>query len=293
MEWRRLVSVFGPRWLARDQIRLADGELYDLDARVPYALLTLLDIIRLRLRYGVRARMPGLAPIDALQYIGRGLGIFQGPDESTDAYRVRLISGIDDKRLAGTPWPMLRQLRGFLTPHAVRVRIVNEHGHFYTIDRDGTESRVRYTAWNWDNGRANALAKGYVRKRANGVVGPAIPWSRFWVIIYPTTDATPQPWQRKKWGDGHTYADGTTWGSTATAEEVFGIRRIVRNFKPLGSRCVSIMISYDDTAYNPAALTAPIDGTWARAGKLVNGTLVNGRDANTLFWDGTLPGSVL
>lgn len=294
MQWRDLVNTFGPRWLTRDTIRMPDGSEVEVPARVPYALLMLLDLVRDRLRFGMRARMPGLAPTDALQYIGAALGVFQGPDESVDSYRQRLITAIDDKRLAGTALPLLTQIRGYCTPHAVRVRLVTDHGHFYTLDRDGSFSRYRYSAWNWDNGRADALAKGYIRKRANGVTGPAIPWSRFWVIIYPTTGAPTQPWQRKTWNDGHTWNDGTTWGSTATPENVFAIRRIVRRFRPDGSRCVSIIISFDDTAYDPASSAPPLpDGTWKKTSKVVNGVLVNGRDPNSLFWEGTLAGAPL
>jgi hypothetical protein len=298
VEFRHLIRVFGPSWLKTDLVTTPDGVEHKVDARPPYALLSLLDLLRLRLRYGIRARMPGLAPVDALQYVGRGLDTLQGPSESIAAYRLRLQTAIDDKRLAGTAWPLLRQLQSYCSPYPVRVRLVNEHGHFYTRDRDGTESRFRYSAWNWDNGRANALAKGYVRNRIGpggiSVPSPAIPWSQFWIIMYPTTGTPSQPWQRKKWNDGGQWGDGKgTWGSTATHGDVFAIRRIIRRWKPAGSRCVSIIISFDDTAYDPATMTAPIDGTWARAPKLVDGVLVNGRDPNSLFWDGTLPGSVL
>lgn len=302
MGWRnRLGKVLGPSWFVTDKITMPDGTVVEVDNRVNYTWLLMKDFAQQRLRYGVQARMIGLAPTDALTYIGRALDTPQGPSESTDAYRARLTTAIDDKRLAGTAWPLLRQIRGYCSPHLVRVRLVNEHGHWYTLDRDGTQSTHRYSAWNWDSGRANALQLKTLRHRANApaVFSPAIPWSKFWVVIYPTTGAPTEPWQRDgTWGDGQTWGDnGETWGSTATLDDVFAIRRIVRRWKPIGSRCVSIIVCFDDTDFDPASAAPPLpDGTWTYAGKYdpsTPGRCVPARSSNALYWEGTTQGAPL
>lgn len=299
MNWRDLVKFLGPSWLVKDAVRFTDGKTREVDSRVLYAIHLMFDAQLQRLRYGVQARLTQLAPVDALQYIGSSLDTIQGPSESVAAYRARLQTAIDDQRLAGTAWPLLRQVRGYCSPYAVRVRLVNEHGHWYTIDRDGTQSTYRYSAWNWDNGTKLALQLQIPRNRADGTPSLAIPWSRFWVVIYPTTDATPQPWQRDgTWGDGSTWGDnGQTWGSTATAGDVDAIRKIVTRWKPQGSRCVSIIICFSDTDLNPTSTAPPLaDGTWKWAGKYdpsQPGHRVAARSNNAIFWDGSSPGAAL
>lgn len=299
MNWRDLAKYMGPGWFVKDQITLSPGVTKEVDNRALYAFLLMLDTMKQRLRYGVEARLTQWAPVDALQYIGAGLDTIQGPSESIAAYRARLQTAIDDKRLAGTAWPLLRQIRGYCSPYAVRVRLVNEHGHWYTIDRDGSQSTYRYSAWDWDGATAFALKTGATRVRGNGVSGPAIPWSRFWVVIYPTTGSPSQPWQRDgTWDDGSTWDDnGQTWGSTATPDDVDAIRKIVTRWKPMGSRCVSIIISFSDTDFDPTTTAPPLaDGTWKWAGKYSTstpGVRVNARSTNAIFWDGTSVGADL
>jgi hypothetical protein len=298
--YRRIINRFGPGWLTRDLLQLPDGPPREVDSRAFYASMLLMDWAATRLRAGISARfIRSSSPDDALAYAGKGLDVIRGPDENRDSYIARLQTAIDDKRVAGVSWKMLSQIRGYCTPHAVRVRIINSHGNGYTIDRDGTQSVYRHGAWNWDNAKANALKLGLTRTRLNGDVSPAIPWSRFWVVIYPTTETPSQPWQRDgTWGDGSVWGDdGTTWGSTATPGDVFAIRRIVTRWKPLGSRCVSILICFDDTALDPSFTAPPLaDGTWMWASKYdpsSPGMRVPARDSNCLFWDGSTPGSPL
>ena len=288
---RNRVKFLGPPWLTSDKIRMPDGTEKDSDSRLLYSVALMFDALRARLHYGMLARTPDFAPEDALPYVGKGLDMPRGPSEPLESYRARLKGGIDDKRLCGTAWPMMRQIRGYCTPHAVRVRIVNEKGHFYTIDRDGSMSRYRYSSWNWDNATVLAKLLKLTRVRAGGSLGPALPWGRFWVIIYPTTGSPTQPWQRDgTWGDGSVWGeDPGTWGSTATVGDVFAIRRIVRRWKPDGSRCVSIIISFDDTAFDPASSPLP-DGTWkdhAKFDPAHPGRMVPARNPNAIYWGGT------
>lgn len=300
MQWRDLVKWMGPSWLTKDSfvIQKAQGPV-EGDSRLLRTLMSMFDVQRRRLQFGVQARLTQVCPYDALQFVGRNLDTWQGPNESVAAYRARLQTAIDDKRAAGTAWPLLRQIRGYCAPYAVRVRLVNDHGHWYTIDRNGTQSTYRYSAWNWDNAKALAIQTNTTRQTAFGNIQLAIPWARFWIIIYPTTTTPTQPWQTDgTWGDGQKWGDnGQTWGSTATAGDVQAIRRIVQRWKPLASTCVSIVVCFNDTDFNPSTTAPPLpNGTWKWAGTYSGsrpGVLVSGRGAGHLFWDGSAPGAPL
>lgn len=264
----RMLRDLGPAWATQETIRVGD-ETVTVEERGLYAIAKTIDAKRARLRAAVKARFPGGgAPDDALGYIGRDRQILRGPEESPEAYAQRLVRYLDDWRLAGTAWAMLEQLRAFMTPHQVRLRIYNNHGTCRTIDRDGTRSRVRGTNWDWD-GTPNA-------------------WSRFWVLIYVTTDSPSQPWARcNPWGTpGETWGMADrTWGSTARPNEVAGVLQIIRTWKPAGSRCVFAMVVFDDTAFQPSDTAPPLpDGTWGNWSKNVAGVQVPARSSDAIYW---------
>lgn len=275
MSFRSTLRKMAARWLGRDIIRKANGDTVITDSRILWPIFAVLDAKGLQARLGVRARFPDYAPEDALQWIGDTLRVLRGPEESSEAYRARLKLGIDDARRIGTAWVMLEHIRAYCTPHAVRVRLVNNHGTFYTIDRDGTRTVDRGANWNWD--------------------GSSDAWSRFWVMIYPTTGTPKEPWDRpKNWGDPllpwWDPASTETWGSTATAADVFAIRRIVRDKKPAASSCVSILVVFDDTAFDPFDSAPPNpDGTWKSFGSYVGNATVKtrARSADAIYWAGT------
>lgn len=298
--YRRLISRLGPGWLTRDQIRMPDGTAQEVDSRALYVSMLFMDWAASRLRAGISARfIRASSPDDALAQSGKSLDILRGPDESRDSYIARLQTGIDDKHVAGNNWQMLSQIRGYCSPHAVRVRLINEHGNAYTLDRDGTQSVYRHGAWNWDNATPDAIKLGLMRLRLDGSTRKAIPWARFWIVIYPTTETPSRPWQRDgTWGDGSVWGDdGTTWGSTATPDDVFAIQRIVKRWKPLGTRCVSIIVCFSDTDFDPSTTAPPLpDGTWKWAGKYdatTPGIRVPARNSNAIYWPGTTPGAPL
>ncbi len=294
------IPDLGPTWLTRDRGIIVNGIPVEVPSRYLTTQATQIQAYYDRINDGVSARfLRAQSPDDALAQQGQIMGILQGPDESRDSYIARLQSGIDDQRLSGGPWSMLRQIRGYCSPHPVRVRIINNHGNAYTIDRDGSETMFRHGAFDWDHAKALALQTNAMRTRANGIVARAIPWSRYWVVIYPTTDAVPQPWQRDgTWGDGSVWGDdGTTWGSTAKTTDVFAIRRIVRTWRMFGSRCVSIIVCWDDTAFDPSTSSPPLpDGTWKLASKYDRskpGQRIAARNPNAIYWAGTKTGAVL
>lgn len=270
--FRDLIRKLGPPWLTRDQTPDPDGGTVETDSRVLTVISIMFDGFGDRLRNGIRARFPGLAPEDALGYIGRDRRITRGPDESSAAFEVRLRAFLDGHRKRGSAWAMAEQLRGYCSPHAVRVRVVNEHGTMWTTERDGTLSVDRGTAWSWDG---TGLVAG---------------WARFWVIIYPTVGPPTKPWQIEgQWGDGTTkYGDGGTIGTTATPGDVKAIRKIVQEWKPAGSLCVHVIIAFDDASFAPAQAAPPLPGGgWADYAD--NGTpYVKARLDTARYWKGTL-----
>lgn len=267
---RKLIPALGPAWLTKDQVQ---GE--ETDSRMLYPGALVSDALLERARLGTRARFPGGgAPEDALAYIGRDRSIIRGPSESREAYEARLQRAIDDHRVRGNPWALMEQVRGYCSPHAIRCRTVDEHGNWRTIDRDGTRSTYRASAWDWDGSTLSAA------------------WARFWLLIYPTTGTPKQPWDREgTWGDGATWGDdGETLGSTATPDDVQAIRSIVRTWKRAGSRCLWILVVFDDTAFDPADTAPPLpDGTWGDWSMNSGGVQVPTRSTDAIYWKGTGP----
>jgi hypothetical protein len=66
-------------------------------------------------------------------------------------------------------------------------------------------------------------------------------WSRFWVHL-DVTVTNPFNWTAVTWGVSRTWGQGHTWGSTATAEEVALVRRIIRKWKPAHAVCAQILV---------------------------------------------------
>lgn len=91
-------------------------------------------------------------------------------------------------------------------------------------------------------------------------------WSRFWVVI------TGHPWAGTNWGEFE-YGDGTTYGSSASADDIASVRSLVRKWKPAHMVCENIIV-----VINPAlwAVEQP-DGTWDEP--------ANRSDA-AVYWEG-------
>jgi hypothetical protein len=248
--YRRLV----PSWLQDPE----EG------ARILFSLGTVADAVRDHAYLGLLARFPQRAPSDALSYHTRDRRIPRGLGESEESYAARLLPWLDAHRTRGNAFALLRQVRAYCNAD-VRVRTVDARGNWYTIDRDGTESFVRDQG-HWDWGGAGASR-----------------WARFWVIIYPTSAGL--PWNEGPvWGApglvwGSEGPDGPTWGTSATVSEVEGCRRIVKEWRPDGTRCEHIIIAFDDASFEPdgSSLDLP-DGTWASTAN---------RLSTARYWRGT------
>lgn len=262
MSFREIYRRLTPKWQHDDE----EG------APLLYSIGLLLDACQRHYRLALLARYPGpaqtkegtvYAPADALQYIARDRRIERGRGETSQAFAARLNTWLDDHKTRGNPYALMRQLRAYLGV-AVRIRTVDNSGNWYTIEADGTLDLASVTAgtafgWDWD--------------------GQAAQWSRFWAIIYPT--AAGEPWSEgPAWGDpGLVWGTpGATWGTTATVGEVEAVRRIVRDWKPAGTRCEHIIIAFDDASFDPTGPTDLPTGDWGSAAN---------RLATARYWRGT------
>lgn len=264
--FRILRKFLGPAWLTQN------GD----SALVGYSLDLLKDAFADRLKSGLLARFPQQDPTgtpaaeDALAAMGNDRRIVRGINEPAARYAVRLIRWLDDWKQAGNPFALLRQLSAYTGPGPA-FRTVDVRGNWFSLDVEGNLSAVINQAnWDWDSD-PNALQR----------------WSRFWVVIYPNGLWLPGP----KWGDaGMTWGmPGRTWGSTATSDEVTSVKGIVADWKPAGTRCVNIIIAFDNSTFLPLAPrdgTGMPDGHWGHWSKVAGGEVVPARLSTARYWDG-------
>jgi hypothetical protein len=213
---------------------------------------------------GVYARFPRYGTDDSLSAIGRDRQVVRGFVESTENYQARLIRWLDSHKLGGNPFELLDRLAGYLSPFAVRMRVVNSRGSWYTRNADGTRVfQLGLGNWNWSGDADSA-------------------WSRFWVIIYATgLWSVEGVWA----ADSVTWGDGGVWGSTASPAQVSSIREIVRAGKPPWAQCPWIIQAFDNASFDPASPEP--DGLWGDWGKYVGGVKVPSRLDTARYWEGT------
>lgn len=214
----------------------------------------------------VLARLPGEGPEEALPLIGRDRRITRGYAESVDAYVERLIGWRPSWRGAGNAYTVMRQVRGYLSPHKPRMRVFNGSGCCYTLNPDDTLERHYPTSWDWD--------------------GNATLPSRCWLVIYNVTGLFERDGE---WGDPGTWAEdaeGETWGSMTPAERIAAIRRIVDEWKSAATRYERIIVAFDDAALDPEDNSTLPDGTWGHHSTIVGGVSVAARDPRSIYWTG-------
>lgn len=217
------------------------------------------------------ARFPGIGTPTALPYISRDRQIRRGFAEPDDVFSLRVLSFRDDHRTQGNWLTLMRMVRAYLYPFKPRMRIVNNRGTWYTLNPDDTHQVVKDAGnWNWDGNTA-------LRSRA-------------WLIIY--SDAG--PWEEPGgWGDGDAPAWGgepaTTWGTTATPEQVASVQAIIDEWRSGTALYVNVIIAFDPASFDPAAAPgAPNtpDGNWGHWSKNVAGVQVPSRLQTARYWDG-------
>jgi hypothetical protein len=235
-------------------------------SRVMYPLGLLLDAVVTLLADSLRARYPDYAPPDALAAIGRDRQIDRGFDESASGYAARLKQWLATRTRRGSAHVLMTQLAGYLSPHAVRLRVVNNAGAWHTRQHDGEiEYHDGEGNWDWD--------------------GDAASWSRYWVVLYPQTSLMVQDgtWGMPgKWG-----TPGGKWGCDIGAEQARTIAAIVRRETPPHARCEGLIVTWDllhalDPADDGTAYGWP-RGEWAHAGVDVAGCYTLVRPLTMLF----------
>ncbi len=240
--FRTLRKRVTPRWLSE-----GEGGL------VGYALDLMRDALSERVRLGLLAKLPQngpngeTAPPDALAAQGRDRRVVRGIDETDASYAVRLVRWLIDRRTAGNPFMLLKQLAAYCG-QGFSFRTYDARGNCYSRDVDGVETADLGTSWDWD--------------------GEPERWSRFWVIIYPTGI-----WSTS----GLQYADpgleygpnDALWGVNMPREHIRSLQAIVADWKPEHAKCVHIIIAFDPASFDPAAPEP--DGTWGKWGKIVAG----------------------
>lgn len=272
---RSFIPLLGPKWLTRDK-EVGPAKV-ETDSRALYTLGLYYDATYDRVKRGIEQRFPGGgAALDALAYLARDRQIPRGPAESRASWEKRLQRAWDDWQLAGHPYALLEQLRAYLSPLEIKLATVDNHGTWFILNADGTRAKRRATAWNWD--------------------GSTTQWSRFWVLMYMSSDTPQKPWAQlpdfddtELWDDAIQEDDTQfTIGSTATYDEVVSVQSIVRAWKPAGTTCVNIAIVFEDTgAFTPESASPPLpDGTWGHWSINDAGVQVASRDPGAEYWDG-------
>lgn len=261
----------GPSWLT-------DGE----GGLVGYALDLVKDASMKAFVLGLRARFPQdpadptgqtTAPPDALAAIGRDRRMQRGIFETDVEYAARLPTWLDERKTAGNPFTLMRQLHAYTgTAHGCSFRTVDARGNWYSRAADGSQSAVLKAGnWNWDNRPTDD--QGRTR------------WSRFWVVIYPGTLWGPSPFN---WGDtaGPRWggSSSSTLGSTATPEQIATLRALVLDWMGAGKRCVNIILAFDPATFDPASPEP--DGLWEHWSKVVGGVRVPARLSTARYLDG-------
>lgn len=289
--FRDMIQRISPGWLLGAPS--SNGSLDYIGARYLYSLALQADWLTDRAVEGIKRRFPTYVldgqtqpDGDALALIGRDRTIPQGPAEPNTSYGIRLSEWIDDLKLSGNAFALLKQLQGFLSPNHATLRLVNNWGVWYTLNADYSTSLtlsplvMNLPNWNWDN-----------TGPWQPTWSPLFAWSQFWVVIYC---ANGLPFAvGPRWGDaGAICSPLRTWGTSATPSQVAAIRSLVATFKAAHSKCRNIIVAFGNPAsqLNPsAAAGAPLpDGTWGRwanpTGSPFGGQAA--RDPNARYWDG-------
>lgn len=239
-----------------------------------------------KLNQGVHDTFTGDADASALGAIAAQRGnILRGLTESDSSYRERLRTALDDLRIAGAAWAVLRQVLGYLlsdTPRAATVSSrysaagVCESSTWDFFDAGATTAtspqHVLYNTagagdWDWDS-----------LSPTDGSWG----WWRWYLVLHATA---PNAWINPEgfWGDGEAWGDGGAWGVDASVNVGKSIKIIVGQWK--ANWCDWVIISFDDTEFVPSGAVLP-DGHYGVPHKLVGDVYVAARSENARYFQG-------
>ena len=156
----------------------------------------------------------------ALRYLSNERMMPRYPAETHNGFARRLRGAWDAWRQAGTWVAVVEQLAAYGVTAEVWVQ--NHRGPLPNLDSGDI--------WDWDDDTEN--------------------WSRFFVVI------TECPWNvLPLWGDADDrWTDsGTTWGTSATVDEISAVRDIIRHWKPGGMVFPHILVDFLSIATDGAS----------------------------------------
>lgn len=265
----KLKGFVPPRFLKRNAFRYLYSFALVADATLEAVL------------QGMGARLPGYGTETADGRIARDRGIRRGFAETHVSFAARVIDWLTAHRKQGSAWELMRQVQGYCGPVKPRIRHVwvNEIREpsiavWRTLNSDGTIEQVI------------AEASNFAFDGLESVLG-----SRAWLIIYATPPN--EPWiSDGTWDDtaALTWDEDLnvngTWGSTALRSHVEGIWDIIREWRSAATVYPHVIISFDDTLFDPLAANPPNpDASWIYDGKVDAGAMVAARAGDAIYWD--------
>lgn len=218
---------------------------------------------------------------------GRG-GILRGLTEEASSFRGRLKTALDDLRLAGNAWSVLRQVLGYVAASQPRAFTVSSR---YTSSGACSESswdeyatlqstaknpiHALYTSGNWD---WDSLSP------TDGSWG----WWR-WYLVIEYLDSKGRAWVNPdgKWGSGGKWGDGGAWGVDVSSAVGKSIGLIVAQWE--ANWCHWVIVSFDPALFDraqPSGGGVNPDGQFGRWSKVVGGVYVPARFAGACYFEG-------
>lgn len=196
----------------------------DESERLYYSMSLLFDMFLERAFQAAKVRFPKYAPDDALAYLGRDRRIRRGINEPAAAYASRLIRYLDDHLTQGNPFALMDQVYAYMQMPSLILRTVDRRGNWMLREADGTRSYLLNTGnWEWD-------------------VGALTSWGKYWLVMYNTT------WTQGAFGE-----------VVAPADEIAGLRAVIREWKPAGMTPQWVIVAFDNDSFSPAQ-PEPSDG---------------------------------
>lgn len=260
-------NLLGPAWLTSD----GESEL------VGYSLDIVKDAFVERIQQGAYARLPFqdpnhtvTSPADALVAHGQTRRVVRGKFDTDAQYAERLLTWLDDSRFRGSAFALLLRLREYvgespITADSPKFAVYTTR-NWYSLDSSGDPTKHPSTTWLWDSGAS------------------ARQWGRFWVVIWPGTSGLAAT-QTVAYGDAGAWygrEDLLYGASTITESDAAALKRIVREWKPAGTKCVSLSLDFDVTHWT-TLVTSGDHRTW---GKATSGVYAPHRLATLTYTEG-------
>lgn len=207
----------------------------------------------------VKLRFPEYCLQEAVETLATERQIMRGPSEDEAAFIDRLVSWLDERKLKGNPYTLIRQIQAYLSPNTATVKIVNNGGMWHWIDASG-DNHFHYAGnWNWDD--------------------EPTWWARYWVVIHNPTqiDGVTRLWERET-----TFSEPSTFGAVFGEESERGmcvgstiplhvaasLKQLAQRWSPAHATCRYIIVAFDDDTFSPTGESSGLpDGTWAKWGK--------------------------